>query len=240
MCNVCNYNNSWYNDTCERTCEPSSPKLWLKVCRKIKLQIIFHSTLRSRCVVSLRHVSAWDKDCQWGLGVSVQEQERQEGSRYTINLNCSVSDNLGQTSARLEFFCKKVNLRAGDRLTLPYRGGTRRWAHWTTHRISGRRKRLRIRSRENLTLELNRRPSTSLQTTSSGLYVDQRDLQSTTNSLTSKLCYVLQCPPGNVVSIYVTAMWLSANQVSIFKAMRNITNLREKRELLSNWSNCIL
>ena len=90
--------------------------------RKIKFQIIFHSTLRSRCVVSLRHVSAWDKDCQWGLGVSVQEQQRQEGSRYTINLNCAVSDNLGQTSARLEFFYKKVNLRAGDRINLPYRG----------------------------------------------------------------------------------------------------------------------
>ena len=137
---------------------PSSPKLWLKVCREIKFVIIFHSTLRSRCGVSLRHVSAWDKDCQWGLGVSVQEQQRQEGSRYTINLNCSVSDNLGQTSARLEFFCKKVNLRAGDRLTLS--SPTRRWAHWTTHRISGRRKRLRIRSRENLTFELNRGPST--------------------------------------------------------------------------------
>ena len=50
----------------------------------------------------------------------------QAGRRYTNNVNCTVTFNLGPTCARMKIFCKKVNLKPGDQLILSHGGKTKR------------------------------------------------------------------------------------------------------------------
>ena len=58
----------------------------------------------------------------------------QAGRRYTNNVNCTVTFNLGPTCARMKFYCRKVSLKRGDILAISYGGKTRRWGEIITAR----------------------------------------------------------------------------------------------------------
>ena len=51
----------------------------------------------------------------------------QAGRRYTNNVNCSLTVNLGPTCAQMRFFCRRVMLKSGDKLTVSYGNKTKKY-----------------------------------------------------------------------------------------------------------------